>query len=120
MDQMKRVSVFLMAVLIGCGITACNSNDDGVSESMADILAYDIGDSTSDLVLVFHSWRGISGTPAVVGESDDEVIVEVSIARPTEIMEDVAVRTEASLTLDEPLGDRQVRNTDGDLIERRE
>lgn len=120
MDQMKRVSVFLMAVLIGCGITACSFSDDGESKTMADILAYDMGDSSSELVLVFNSWSGISGTPAVVDESDDEVIVEVSITRPAEMIADVAVRTEASLTLDEPLGDRQVVNTDGDLIERRE
>ena len=108
---------FFAVVLLFVAFALCAC--EGGSSDAAEILDYTEGSGPNELILTVAS--GIAdteGAAEVVSQGEDAIVVKATIRKPTAPVEDVSIFIQIPVSLEQPVGDREVVDIDGREIPR--
>ena len=112
---MKYVAALIVLLLSGA-LCSCSPTDNPES---AEIIAFADGADPMELVLIVAARPADGeGIASVVSQSEDQVVVRAAVDRPPYPVEDVRVHVKIPISLDAPLGDRDLVDAEGQLTER--
>ena len=105
----RRVRTTIACLALLAALTACAPDGDPVP-----LQSYTVDAAGTALTLHVEVTSGATVSAAVTNEGDDAVTVELRAVPPTDTFAAVMVDESASVTLDEPLGERLVMDATSD------